>query len=113
MLRIRLSEVPVDLMRYAALEPGVLDQGLGQDYQAALKVFIAELTTTPAVIFRHKPKFRTNKPYMRGSEWHRARMTAPEFSSASADAGVRRPGFHARLLSEYQNQYSNHLCSCQ
>jgi hypothetical protein len=23
-------------------------------------VFIAELTTTPAVIFRHKPKFRTN-----------------------------------------------------
>ena len=27
---------------------------------------------------------------MRGSEWHRARMTAREFSSASADAGVRR-----------------------
>ena len=61
MLRIRLSEVPVDLMRYAALEPGVLDHGLGQDYQAA-PVFIAELTTTPAVIFRYKPKLRTNKP---------------------------------------------------
>jgi hypothetical protein len=44
-------------------------------------------------------------------------MTAPEFSSASADAGAQNfakfrqfPVFHARLLSEYQNQYSNHWC---
>ncbi len=28
---------------------------------------------------------------MRGSEWHRARMKAREFSSASADAGVQSP----------------------
>jgi hypothetical protein len=25
----------------------------------------------------------------------------------------QRPVFNARLLSEYQNQYSNHWCSCQ
>ena len=73
-------------------------------------VFIAELTTTPAAIFRYKPKLRTNKPYLNalnGSEWHRARMTAPEFSSAENFANFCQLSvFHARLLSEHQCQYS-------
>ncbi len=51
-------------------------------------VFIAELTPTPAVIFRYKPRRR-----------------AP--ASAEIFANFRQlPCFHARLLSEYQNQYS-------
>jgi hypothetical protein len=83
----------------------------------------AEWTTTPAVIFRYKPK-ASDKSTL--DAWVRVasgtqdgtRILIGIGAPASAENFVnfkfrQLPVSHARLLSEYQSQYPNHWGICQ